>query len=91
VSGEPIPQPKDLDDAVVIYVTRYCGYCHMAEALLKRRSLDYRKIDVTHDQQARMWLRDATGQRTVPQIFIKGRSIGGFQELYALDRQGDLI
>ena len=75
---------------MVVYVTRYCGYCHLAEGLLQRKGMPYRKVDVTNDPEARGWLRQATGQRTVPQIFIGRRSIGGFQELYAMVRKGEL-
>jgi glutaredoxin 3 len=75
---------------VVIYRTRYCGYCVRAKRLLEQKGSPFQEIDVSGDRDRRAWLADATGRRTVPQIFINGRHIGGFQELAALDRRGQL-
>lgn len=82
--------PDELDTAVVLYVTDTCGYCRMAESLLRRRDIAFVAVDVTETPEARAWLVEATGRRTVPQVFIKGRSIGGFNELAAMDRSGAL-
>lgn len=84
-------QPQEFGAAVVLYVTEYCGFCRMAEGLLQRKSIPFEAVDVTHLSDARNWLIDQTGQRTVPQIFIKGQSIGGYSELSALDRAGKLM
>ena len=75
---------------VVVYRTRWCGYCRRAAALLNHKHIAFREIDVGGDHETRAWLREATGQRTVPQIFIGDRSIGGYQELSSLDRSGEL-
>jgi len=75
---------------VRIYVTSRCGYCVMAKRLLESREIAYEAIDVSTDNDRRRWLVEASGQRTVPQIFIGDKSIGGYQELSALDRSGDL-
>lgn len=75
---------------VVMYRTPICPYCVRAEALLKRKGIPFREVDVSSDPEKRAWLLDATHQRTVPQIFINGRSIGGCDELYRLERQGKL-
>lgn len=75
---------------VQMYKTSYCPYCVRAAALLKRKGVAYREIDVSHDDATREWLVEATGQRTVPQIFINGQSIGGCDELHALERAGRL-
>jgi len=83
-------RPQELGVAVVIYVTEYCGFCRMAEGLLRRKSIAFEAVDVTHSADARSWLIETTGQRTVPQVFIHGRSIGGYSELSALDRAGKL-
>ena len=83
-------RPPELGAAVVIYVTEYCGFCRMAEGLLRRKSIAYEAVDVTNSAEARSWLIESTGQRTVPQVFIHGRSIGGYSELSALDRAGKL-
>ncbi len=76
--------------AVEVYVTSYCGYCVRAEDLLRRKGVAFRVIDVTDDPEKRAWLVQATGRRTVPQIFIGGRSVGGYQDIAALDRRGEL-
>ena len=83
-------RPQELGTAVVLYVTEYCGFCRMAEGLLRRKSIAFEVVDVTHSADARSWLIETTGQRTVPQVFIHGRSIGGYSELSALDRAGKL-
>jgi glutaredoxin 3 len=79
-----------MDARVQVYSTVACGYCVRAKALLQRLSIPFREIDVTEDADKRQWLVGTTGQRTVPQIFIDGRSIGGFTELAALERAGGL-
>jgi glutaredoxin 3 len=62
----------------------------MAARLLKQQGLEFEEIDVTGDHERRRWLVAASGQRTVPQIFINGRSVGGFDDLSALVRGGEL-
>lgn len=73
-----------------MYSTRFCVYCAAARRLLSARGIQYDAIDVSHDPDTRRWLVGATGQSTVPQIFIDDRSIGGYTELAALDRSGEL-
>jgi glutaredoxin 3 len=75
---------------VKVYVTSYCAYCVRAKGLLNRKRVAFSEIDVTRDPERRRWLVEATGQTTVPQIFINGRSVGGCDELYALERVGEL-
>ncbi|WP_437966677.1 glutaredoxin 3 [Sorangium sp. So ce260] len=75
---------------VTIYVTEYCGYCTMAKRLLSQKQVRYTQINVEGRDDLRTWLVKASGQRTVPQIFINGVSIGGFSELSALEKQGEL-
>jgi len=75
---------------VTVYTTRVCSYCIAAKRLLGVRGVAYQEIDVSHDDAKRAWLVDATGRRTVPQIFIAGESIGGYDELALLDRSGEL-
>jgi glutaredoxin 3 len=75
---------------VRIYTTRVCPYCIAAKRLLKARGVSYEEIDVTGDDAQRAWLVEATGRRTVPQIFIGDEAIGGFDELSALDQAGRL-
>lgn len=76
--------------SVVIYTTKICAYCARAKALFTRKGVAFSEIDVSSDDAARTWLIQATGQRTVPQIFINEQSVGGFDEVAALDRTGEL-
>jgi glutaredoxin 3 len=76
---------------VVVYSTTYCGYCRRAEELLRREKIAFEIIDVTDDLPVRAELvKRAHGRRTVPVIFIDGEPIGGYQELAALARAGEL-
>jgi glutaredoxin 3 len=75
---------------VTVYTTRVCSYCIAAKRLLTARGVAYQEIDVSSDDAKRAWLVEATGRRTVPQIFIAGESIGGYDELAALDKSGEL-
>jgi glutaredoxin 3 len=76
--------------AVTVYVTRTCPYCFAARNLLTKRGVEFVEVDVSGDQEKREWLVSATGRRTVPQIFIGGEPIGGYDDLAALDRSGKL-
>jgi glutaredoxin 3 len=75
---------------VTIYTTVTCPYCIRAKQVLNAKQVKYSEIDVTEDPETRKFLVEATGQRTVPQIFIGGKSIGGCDDMIALDRQGKL-
>jgi glutaredoxin 3 len=57
---------------------------------LRKRGIDFERIDVSGNREMRAWLRETTGRHTVPQIFIREQSIGGYRELSALDRAGQL-
>ena len=83
--------PDELDAHVVVYTTPWCGFCWAAKRLLHAREIEFLEIDVSGDGDARAWLRQASGQHTVPQIFFGGRSIGGYTELAALDAEGELL
>jgi glutaredoxin 3 len=74
---------------VVIYVTPWCPYCRRALGFLKQKGINSEVIDVSGDRKTRQWLVEATGQHTVPQIFVHGRSIGGCDDMLALDRRGE--
>ncbi len=75
---------------VQVYSKRVCPYCVSAKALLAKKGVAYEEIDVEADDAKRAWLVETTGQRTVPQIFVDGRPLGGFTDIDALDRQGKL-
>ena len=75
---------------VQIYTKQQCPFCVRAKALLSKKGVSYEEIDVEHDDARRTWLVEASGQRTVPQIFVDGRPLGGFTDVDALDKQGKL-
>ena len=81
---EPAPR-------IEVYTTVPCGWCRRAKQLLADRRLEFVEFDVHDDDARREWLVEATGgRRTLPQIFIDGRSIGGYEELAALLISGGL-
>jgi glutaredoxin 3 len=71
-----------------MYTTRWCGYCVRAKALLDGKRLGYEEIHLDDDEHFRQTLHDRTGGWTVPQVLIDGQSIGGYTELWRLDRAG---
>jgi glutaredoxin 3 len=75
---------------ITMYTTRWCGYCVRAKMLLEGKSLPFEEISLDDDPQFRQKLLDLTGGWTVPQILIDGRPIGGYAELWQLDRSGEL-
>lgn len=76
---------------VVMYSTAVCPYCQRAEMLLKQRGVTaIEKIRIDLDPAQRDQMMAKTGRKTVPQIFIGDRHVGGFDDLAALDREGGL-
>ena len=76
---------------IEIYTTHVCPYCARAKQLLKGKGAAFTEIFVDEDPSVRdAMVERANGRRTVPQIFIDDRHIGGFDDLYALDRKGGL-
>ncbi len=76
---------------ILMYTTAVCPYCRRAEMLLKSRGVtEIEKIRVDLDAAQREEMMHKTGRRTVPQIFIDGTHVGGYDELAALDRAGKL-
>lgn len=76
---------------VIIYTSPFCGYCSAAKRLLAKKGVEFTEIDVMFDaERKREMLERSGGQRTVPQIFIGDRHIGGFDDLSALDARGAL-
>ncbi len=77
--------------SVEIYTIKTCPYCVKAKRLLDVKDVDYVEVDVTGDDKARDDLvARSEGRRTVPQIFIKGKAVGGYDDLYALEENGEL-
>ena len=75
---------------ITIYTTNFCGYCFRAKALLNRKGVQFDEIDVSDPLLRRAMMERANGGRTVPQIFIGDRHVGGSDELHELDRRGQL-
>jgi glutaredoxin 3 len=75
---------------IQMYTTRWCGYCERAKALLRGKGLEFEEINLDDDPAFRQKLFDLTGGWTVPQILIDGDPIGGYTELWRLDREGRL-
>lgn len=76
---------------IVVYTTDMCPYCYRAKRLLEQKGVDFTEIDVTLDPAKRAEMAQKSGGvRTVPQIFIGGRHVGGSDELYALEAEGKL-
>jgi len=76
---------------IILYTTQFCGYCRAAKQLLRGKALDFEEIDVAFDADKRAeMIERAHGLRTVPQIFIHGRHVGGYEELADLEREGKL-
>jgi len=75
---------------VEIYTKRWCGFCHMAKNLLARVGLVFQEHDVTSDPGREQEMRERSGRRTVPQIFIDGQPVGGYTELRELHEAGRL-
>ena len=73
-----------------MYTTRWCGYCVRAKTLLEGKGLPYEEVRLDEDPQFRHTLYELTGGWTVPQILIDGEPIGGYTELWRLDREGGL-
>lgn len=75
---------------IVIYTGRLCPYCTMAKRLLDRKGAVYTEISVDSNPELRLELMQRTKRRTIPQIFIGDRHIGGFDDLQALEMKKEL-
>ncbi len=73
-----------------MYTTDWCSYCVRAKAHLEQKGLEFEEINLADDPNFREKIQALTGGRTVPQILIDGRPIGGYDELRRLDRSGEL-
>lgn len=75
---------------VIVYSSAHCPYCVMAKQLLDRKGVDYEEIRVDLDPSRREEMMQKSRQRTVPQIFINNKAIGGYTDLLAIDRANKL-
>ena len=75
---------------VEIYTTQWCPYCHAAKALLEQKGVAYHEVDAQEPEIRSQMVQRAKGRRTVPQIFIGDTHVGGYDDMAALDRRGQL-
>jgi len=75
---------------VLMYATRFCPYCMRARSLLKKKGVEYTEISVGRDRDLWDEMEQRSGRNTVPQIFINDESVGGYDDIATLDRQGEL-
>lgn len=75
---------------IEIYTTPTCPYCHAAKSLLAEKGADYTEITVLNPDLRQGMTERAHGRRTVPQIFIGETHVGGYDDMAALDRAGEL-
>lgn len=74
----------------MVYTTNYCPFCTRTKALLRSKNVDFEEIDVTLDEGLQEEVKRLSGRRTVPQIFIDGKAVGGFDDIKQLDVLGKL-
>ena len=76
---------------IIMYSTNYCAYCQRARSLFDRKGVSIQEIKIDESPEQRdIMLKRSGGRRTVPQIFIGERHVGGYDDLAALDRTGEL-
>jgi len=75
---------------VKIYLTKTCPFCTMAKRLLDGKGVQYDVIDIGNDREQWMALEQMTGRNTVPQVFVGDHHVGGFDDLSAADKSGQL-
>ncbi len=76
---------------VILYSADWCPFCTRAKALLTSREIPFEEVNVDRVPGFREKLVEMSGRRTVPQIFVGGEPIGGYDDLVALDRNGELL
>ena len=82
--------PLENQKKVVMYGTPFCSYCGAAKMLLTKKKVDFEFVLLSEEPGLAEEIERRTGRHTVPQIFINDESIGGFDELYALEQNGSL-
>ena len=89
MNDQPSPHMPSMSK-IEIYTTNWCPYCNAAKALLDDKGVPYDEIDATDPEVRTDMIQRAHGRRTVPQIFIGERHVGGYDEIAALERRGQL-
>ena len=76
---------------IVIYTGPLCNFCSAAKHLLNKKKINYEEIDIGYDDKKREeMLKKSNGAKTIPQIFIEDKHVGGYVELKALESKGEL-
>jgi glutaredoxin 3 len=75
---------------VTLYVSDWCPYCQRAKSLLTEKNVVFSEVNIEDDAKSREEMMERSSQRTVPQIFIGDKHVGGCDDLFALDRSGEL-
>ena len=75
---------------IIIYTTEHCPYCVKAKDLLNKKQVKFKEIDISDDQARQEMVTKSGGKKTVPQIFIGNQNIGGYDDLYKLEKQNKL-
>ena len=75
---------------VQVYTTQWCPYCHAVKSIFDGKGVAYEEVDAQDPETRMAMVQRAHGRRTVPQVFVGGRHLGGYSELAALDRDGKL-
>lgn len=78
------------ENEITIYSTLICPYCNAAKQLLKSKNLKYKEIRIDQNPEERQSMIEKSGRTSVPQIFINGHHVGGFDDLNAASRSGEL-
>jgi len=88
MSSESTSVPTTNNATVIMYATRFCPYCMMARRLLKKKGVDFEEIRASGN----LWdeMEERSGRNTVPQIFIDDVSVGGYDDIAALDLKDEL-
>ena len=76
--------------SIVMYATQWCPYCEMARTLLREKGQEWTEIDITAEPPRRAEMIERSGRRSVPQIWVGTRHVGGYDDLAALDATGEL-
>lgn len=79
-----------MSNSVVIYTTRFCPFCIRAKMLLQSKGAAFQEIAVDYEPELRQEMMQKSGRHTVPQIWIGEKHVGGCDDLYALERAGQL-
>jgi len=75
---------------IIVYTRDYCPYCRQAKALLQSKDVNFEEINMGDDEALQEKILSQSGRKTVPQIFVDGKPLGGYQELRDLDASGEL-